>query len=117
MKSLDLFRSGLNTYEISQKLHKPEHEVSRAIYMARCNEKGLDIRTEPPLKLKKTKSVTKQFRSYKNDKTAIRSKPDYKLALPARDRNPVRRKGRGPSIDESYSFQGFEVRPIDPEYD
>ena len=45
MKSLDLFRSGFNTYEISQKLHKPEHEVSRAIYMARCNEKGLEIKT------------------------------------------------------------------------
>ncbi len=45
MKSLDLFRSGLNTYEMSQKLHKPEHEVSRAIYMARCSEKRLEIKT------------------------------------------------------------------------
>ncbi len=55
MKSLDLFRSGLNTYEISQKLHKPEHEVSRAIYMARCNEKGLEIRTQKsPYALKLT---------------------------------------------------------------
>ncbi len=54
MKSLDLFRSGFNTYEISQKLHKPEHEVSRAIYMARCNENGLEIRTQKsPIKVVK----------------------------------------------------------------